>query len=74
MSAMWEGFASPTVSDIAQAALRRLERSCIKAGLSVKANKTDLMIFMSKRKAWKLSITVLLKYLGVILDKALIWT
>lgn len=48
-----------TVSDIVQAARMRVERWCVKSGLSVNARKTDLMVFTRKRKLGEINTALL---------------
>jgi hypothetical protein len=72
-----------TVSELMQRALHTAEARCANTGLSLNPDKTDLVIFIKKRKlsgffepllsGVTLHHSELVKYLGVTLDSRLNW-
>ena len=72
-----------TLRDFAQRSLREVDRWSNKSGLRVNPNKTEVVVFTTKKK-WTLRPLTLrgtplatvsqVKYLGVVLDSSLTWT
>jgi hypothetical protein len=72
-----------TIAELTQWALRCVEKWCVKKGLSINPDKTEITLFTRKRKGKELikvqykgrplALTGKVKYLGVYLDEKLSW-